>query len=359
MSKRQTLSGDRVQSSGQSDRTSEPARHGTANRPVLPENPPDLGKKVVNCVVVANADGQRLDNYLMSRLKGAPRSLIYRIIRRGEVRVNSGRAKASRRLLTGDVVRIPPLRLSPPSTTPVVSTAAKRTLDAPVFEDEFLLVLDKPSGLAVHAGSTLDSGLVEQVRQQRSNLEFLELAHRLDRETSGCLVLAKDRKTLVGLHEQFRQTDGVRLRKRYQTLLYHGERRPPPLGRVLSCSQPLTDSRNRQQQARTEFTAQHRYETLSLMDVVTHTGRKHQIRRHAMNLSMPVAGDERYGDFALNRSLRKRGLKRLFLHAASIRFVHPRTGARLQLNSTLPPELTVFLSTLDRNDDNDNSDTDR
>lgn len=345
MPKRQISRDSRDQSSDQTDKSRDNAGGRAVDRLDRSPNSPVLAGKVVKLQINAGADGQRLDNFLMGQLKGAPRSLIYRIIRRGEVRVNSGRSKADRRLVTGDLVRIPPVRLSPAGAAPVVSHAARFASETPLFEDEHLLVVNKPSGLAVHAGSTLDSGLVEQFREQRQGIGFLELAHRLDRDTSGCLVLAKDRKTLLTLHEQFRRSAEVHLSKKYVTLMRHGST-PPPLKREMVCTVTLTDPRDRQQQAHSVFVPQRRFGDLSLMNVVIQTGRKHQIRRHAAVLSMPVAGDDRYGDFELNRRLRRQGLKRLFLHASSIQLKHPRDGRLLTFAAELPPELSEFVDRL-------------
>jgi len=306
-----------------------------------------VGAQVAILTITEAADGQRLDNFLLNRLKGAPRSLIYRIIRRGEVRVNGGRARADRRLSEGDRVRVPPVRLSGPSAVAVVSRATRTAIESPLFEDEHLLVVDKPSGLAVHGGTAVQSGIVEQLRQHRPNAAFLELVHRLDRDTSGCLVLAKNRKSLLGMHEQFRQSGAGGLAKRYVALMRQAGSSKPPLNRKLVVNQPLNDARHQARQAVTEFWPRRHFSGATLMDVEIHTGRKHQIRRHAVVLEMPIAGDDRYGDYEFNRQLRKHRLKRLFLHAAAIRFKHPVSGRVIEVATELPEDLNSCLDSLE------------
>jgi len=305
------------------------------------------GAQVANLTITESADGQRLDNFLLNRLKGAPRSLIYRIIRRGEVRVNGGRARADRRLSEGDRVRVPPVRLSGQGAAAVVSRATRSAIESPLFEDEHLLVVDKPSGLAVHGGTAVRSGIVEQLRQHRPDAAFLELAHRLDRETSGCLVLAKNRKSLLGMHEQFRQSGAAGLVKRYIALMRQAGDSQPPVDRKLIVNQPLNDSRHQDKQAVSEFWPRRHYSGATLMDVEIHTGRKHQIRRHAVVLEMPLAGDDRYGDYGFNRQMRKHRLKRLFLHAAAIRFRHPISERLIELETELPEDLNNCLDSLE------------
>lgn len=350
MSNRQTKQDHRSQRSDQSGDKKAKSAKNTVNSGNGAGGEAAIGVKVVNLTVTTAADGQRLDNFLLAYLRGAPRSLIYRIIRRGEVRVNSGRAKADRRLVDGDRVRIPPVRLPPARSTVVVSQATRSSVAAPLYEDEFLLVVNKPSGLAVHAGSTLASGLVEQLREYRDNPDYLELAHRLDRETSGCLILAKSRKALLGLHEQFRHSATTRLRKEYVALVRSNKHREAGSqlrhSREIVCDEPLPDARDKQQKALSIFTPLNNYELATLMNVTIHSGRKHQIRRHAMSLSLPVAGDDRYGDFEFNRKIKRYGLKRIFLHASSLEFQHPMTHQTLVVESDLPDDLRAVLNSM-------------
>lgn len=286
--------------------------------------------------------GQRLDNFLIARLKGVPKSHIYRIVRSGEVRVNGGRASVSQRLGEGDQVRIPPIRLAEPG-----NPAAPVGLELPVlFEDDQLLIVDKPAGLAVHAGSGIASGLVERLRVGRSDCRFLELAHRLDRETSGVLVLAKRRPALVAMHAALRERQAD---KRYVCAV--AGRFRDELRRVKLALRRLPETGGERrvvvderegQAAETVIRRLARTEEFSLLEAQLVTGRTHQIRVHLAHLGHPILGDDRYGDFALNRALRTRGLKRMFLHAASMAFPHPVTGESLTIRSPLPPDLDTF-----------------
>ncbi len=274
-------------------------------------------------VVDEDFSGQRIDNYLMGRLKGVPRPHIYRLLRRGEVRVNRARVRQHYRLATGDLVRIPPLRFNPesePARSPTPSD--KRMIERAILhEDERLIVLDKPSGIAVHGGSGIDFGVIESLRALRPDLRRLELVHRLDRDTSGCLVIAVDRTTLKELHKAIRQGS---VRKEY-LLLVKGDCGSKPL----VCDAPLkreerhhldrivrVDSTGKP--SRTRFEPLARGEIASLVRARPLTGRTHQIRVHAASLGLFLAGDRKYGDRAFNRRMRDLGLHRLFLHASSI-----------------------------------------
>lgn len=289
------------------------------------------------------AAGQRVDNFLLARLKGVPKSHVYRILRSGEVRVNSGRVAASHRLEAGDRVRVPPVRIA----LREAGEAPAPALDLPVlFEDEHLLAVDKPAGLAVHGGSGIAHGAIERLRAARPQARFLELVHRLDRETSGVLLLAKKRSALASLHEDLRE--GA-MDKRYLVAVagrFRDERR-----RVRAALRKFSTGEGERRvavderegrEAETVFRRLARTGEFSLLEAELLTGRTHQIRVHLAHIGHPVLGDEKYGDFALNKALRKRGLRRMFLHAAQLSFDHPATGVRLTVASPLPGELESF-----------------
>ena len=297
------------------------------------------------------AAGQRIDNFLLRHLKGVPRSHLYRVLRRGEVRVNKGRVKPEYRLQAGDEVRIPPLRRA---DAPPPTRSAARDLtwidDAVLFEDDRLLVIDKPAGLAVHGGSGLSYGFIELLRLARPQQE-LELVHRLDRDTSGCLLISKRRSTLRDLHQLLRENQ---VEKRYLALL------AGPMPRAeLSVDAPLRKNAlqsgervvridfDEGKAAQTVFRTQRSLAGASLVEARILTGRTHQIRVHAAHLGLPVAGDEKYGDAVRNRELRAFGLRRLFLHAARLRFRAPHSGRVLQIEAPLPHDLTGVLGALE------------
>ena len=308
--------------------------------------------------------GQRLDNFLLRHLKGAPKSLIYRIIRSGEVRVNKGRAEASTKLAASDLVRVPPVRLEakPESTRAPAAGSARAGTDLPVlFEDEALLAINKPAGLAVHGGSGVRFGVIEALRAARPEAKFLELVHRIDRDTSGVLLLAKKRAALVAMHELLREG---RTDKRYLTLVagrwpheakHHiktalakyvtreGERR---VGESDDESEYSKD-------AHTVVSVVKRFAGVpgdgagvTLLEAQIKTGRTHQIRVHLASAGYPILGDDKYGDFALNKIEAKHGLKRMFLHAAKISFIHPLTQSRLRIEARLPPDCERYLARL-------------
>jgi 23S rRNA pseudouridine955/2504/2580 synthase len=307
----------------------------------------DLSKESVTFLEVGEESaGQRIDNFLLKRLKGVPKSHVYRILRSGEVRVNKGRAAADRRLEIGDRVRVPPVRVAEKAD----ETAVPARDFSVVFEDEALLVIDKPAGVAVHGGSGVDFGVIEQLRRARPQAKFLELAHRLDRETSGLLIVGKKRSALIRLHDLFR--DGG-IDKRYLTLV-KGHWRDKLRNVKLPLYKYLTPEGERRVRVSPEGKEAHSIMRLkdrwltpqgefSLLEVELRTGRTHQIRVHLAHLGFPILGDEKYGDFTLNRDLQKAGLKRMFLHAASMRLPHPLTGEKLDLSATLPKELEKFL----------------
>jgi 23S rRNA pseudouridine955/2504/2580 synthase len=285
--------------------------------------------------------GQRIDNYLLARLKGVPKSRIYRVIRGGEVRINSKRVQASTRVAAGDRIRVPPIRV------------AEREEDVPaphfklpiLFEDEALVAIDKPSGLAVHGGSGVAHGVIESLRSMRPEARFLELVHRLDRETSGVLLLAKKRASLTALHEMMRTRAmdkrylvGVsgRFRNEMQRVRVALEKR------VTAAGDKRVSVSEQGQEAETVFRRISRGARFSLLEAELLTGRTHQIRVHLAHLRHPVLGDDKYGDFELNKALRKEGLKRMFLHAASLGLAHPLTGEPMKLEAPLPKDLDEF-----------------
>lgn len=298
------------------------------------------------------AEGQRLDNYLIRIAKGVPKSHVYRIVRQGEVRVNKGRVAVDYRLAAGDQLRIPPMRLAERAPTPLAAVPPA-ALPPILYEDEHLIAVDKPAGLAAHGGSGIAFGLIERVRAARPNQPFLELVHRLDRETSGILLLAKSRRALIQLHEDLREG---RVEKFYSVLVkgdWVNDRQHVRL--------PLTKYVNRDGERRvsvdaegaeshTVFSLVRRFGRFSLLDADLKTGRTHQIRVHLAHLGFPVVGDDKYGDFDLNKRV-ARGvdsprLARMFLHAGAAGFKHPVTGRPLSLQAPLPRECTDFLKGL-------------
>lgn len=298
--------------------------------------------------VGAESAGQRVDNYLTKRLKGVPKSHIYRILRSGEVRINSRRIGPDYRVREGDRLRLPPVRTARPAPTPHLPV---RRLDAEVLhEDDVLLVIDKPAGVAVHGGSGISRGVVEQLRLERPQSRFLELVHRLDRDTSGVLMLAKRRSALLDLHRQLREGE---VRKHYLVLVkgvWRDSRRAVqvPLKKyVLASGERRVAAAAGGLPAHTVFRLQRAWAAYSLLEAELKTGRTHQIRVHLAHLGFPIAGDDKYGDFPLNKALAKEGLSRMFLHAYRTVITHPQTGAPLALEAPLPPELKRFVERLE------------
>ncbi|HEY5971873.1 MAG TPA: RluA family pseudouridine synthase [Pseudoxanthomonas sp.] len=303
--------------------------------------------------VPEDREGQRLDNFLMGQLKDAPRSLVYKLVRSGQVRVNGGRAKADRKLEAGDEIRIPPVTLSNPEDKgPPPSGFLERLEAAIVFEDARLLVLNKPTGVASHGGSGISFGAIETLRALRPN-QSLELVHRLDRDTSGLLIVAKKRSALTELQALMREDGGNGIRKRYLTLL--AGRMPDG---VMSVDAPLhvglRQGGERHVQVNpigkpslSHFKVLERRGGHSYCEVRIETGRTHQIRVHAQHIGHPVAGDDKYGDEAINRRLREQaGLKRLFLHAASLEFTLDGGQVPYVLNAPLAEDLAAALDRL-------------
>ena len=305
---------------------------------------------VVRHMIGEEAGGQRIDNFLIRICKGVPKSHVYLILRSGQVRVNSKRVRPDYRLKMGDEVRVPPLRQGPEKAVlPVPAGQDFRV----VFEDDALLVIDKPAGMAVHGGSGVSYGVIEQLRRQRPQARFLELAHRLDRETSGLLLVAKKRSALTALHDMFREG---RIEKRYLALVKG--RWMELLRHVrLPLVKYLTEEGERRVSVSQEGKAAHsvvrlvaRWQNFSLIEVELETGRTHQIRVHLAHLGFPLCGDDKYGDFALNKALQKQGLGRMFLHAAKLALDHPLTGERIELTAVLPEDLARFLVRVGQNE---------
>jgi 23S rRNA pseudouridine955/2504/2580 synthase len=314
----------------------------------------DLSKDSVNQLTVdETGQGQRIDNFLLRILKGVPKSHIYRILRSGEVRVNRKRARPDVRLAVGDLLRIPPIRTGTPSDTRE-RPAAPASFPI-LYEDDALIAVDKPAGLAVHGGSGIAFGLIEQLRAGRPNAKFLELVHRLDRDTSGVLLIAKKRASLVALHKALREG---RVDKRYLALV-KGMWRDAKRQVELPLTKFLTADGERRvrvesdggKTARTVFylrKALPEFEpAMTLLEAELHTGRTHQIRVHLTHLGFPLAGDDKYGDFPWNRALGRQGLKRMFLHAWKLAVTHPDGAREIALESPLPNDLQSFLSRAD------------
>jgi 23S rRNA pseudouridine955/2504/2580 synthase len=304
--------------------------------------------------------GQRVDNFLIRRCKGVPKSHIYRIIRDGQVRVNKKRVQADTRLEAGDELRIPPMRIAQAQAGERAAPASEFPV---LFEDDDLLIVDKPDGVAVHGGSGVSFGVIEQLRSARPNAKFLELVHRLDRETSGVLMLAKKRSALLSLHEQLQ---GGRTDKRYAALVVgqvakqkanlkfalqkytgtNGER----VVHVVPEDAPGAQTAHTVIGAKKVFGATAMLVSgASLVEAQLRTGRTHQIRVHLAHIGHPILGDERYGDFALNKSLAKSGAKRMFLHAHTLKFAHPKTAEAMFVEAPLPGEFADFMNRLEKN----------
>jgi len=307
---------------------------------------------VTHLVIGEEEEGQRLDNFLIRLCKGVPKSHLYRILRSGEVRVNSGRVDATYRLVIGDKLRIPPIRIAERPQNEV-DEAAKQRVDLPIiYEDEALLVIDKPEGIAVHGGSGVSFGVIEALRRQRPLAKFLELAHRLDRETSGILLVGKKRLALTALHDMFRE-HGAGADKRYLVLVK---------GRWMNTTQHvklplykfLTEGGERRVMVREDGKASHtvfrllaRWPEMSLLEAQLKTGRTHQIRVHLAHLGFPILGDEKYGEFAHNKNLKRDGLKRMALHAWRMAFRHPLTAAPLECFAPLPDSIGSYIAAVD------------
>ena len=313
---------------------------------------PAPAPQVRRLLVDAESAGQRLDNYLIRVLKGVPKTYVYRVIRSGEVRVNKGRAGADTRVAEGDEIRVPPVRMAAPRADSLPPVPAR---EFPVLlEDDHLLAIAKPSGVAVHGGSGVAHGVIEQLRQSRPDARFLELVHRLDKETSGVLLLAKKRSALTALQDQFRARDTGKI---YAALVFGAW---PAKLKVID--QPLHKSTDAAGERHVRVVSPanedgRRSITLirsvlpaggcSLLEVSLKTGRTHQIRVHLAHAGHAIVGDPKYGDFARNKAFAKeRGFGRMFLHALELAFDHPATGVRTTLHAPLPPECATLLAAL-------------
>jgi 23S rRNA pseudouridine955/2504/2580 synthase len=313
---------------------------------------PPGATSAVSYVVADERDaGQRLDNFLVRTLKGVPRTHVYRLLRKGEVRVNSRRARPDQRLAVGDRVRLPPVRQAEPraSSTPRDDLQARVTA-AILYEDADLIAINKPAGLAVHGGSGLSHGVIEALRAARPELGELDLVHRLDRETSGCLLIAKRRAALRDLHAQLREG---RVEKRYLALVCrHWQLGHKRIELALATDERRSGERHvavrshGQAAVSTFHPVQFYGNVATLMEVELGTGRTHQIRVHAAHAGNPVAGDDKYGDRDCNTRLREMGLVRMFLHAASIGVTRPGTAEPLHISAPLPEDLRAVLDAL-------------
>ncbi|OCA53154.1 Ribosomal large subunit pseudouridine synthase C [Photorhabdus namnaonensis] len=295
--------------------------------------------------------GQRVDNFLLARLKGVPKSMIYRIVRKGEVRVNKGRVKPEYKLSAGDVVRIPPVRVAERQEAPVSAKLDKVAAlgDCILYEDDHILVLNKPSGTAVHGGSGLSFGVIEGLRVLRPEAKFLELVHRLDRDTSGILLIAKKRSTLRALHEQLRlkqmQKDYLAL-VRGQWQSHCKVVQAPLLKNILQSGERIVKVNNEGKPSETRFKVEERFTNATLVKASPVTGRTHQIRVHTQYAGHPIAFDDRYGDKVFDSQLSDTGLNRLFLHASALKFTHPSTGETLRLEAPMDEQLRYCIKTL-------------
>jgi 23S rRNA pseudouridine955/2504/2580 synthase len=325
--------------------------------PAPVSEPAPVAAAAVRLVAVeADYDGQRLDNFLLRELKGVPKTHVYRIIRSGEVRVNKGRAAADTRRAAGDLVRVPPVR----TATPAEPAEAAPPREFPIlFEDEHLIAIDKPAGTAVHGGSGVSFGVIEQMRRARPEQKYLELVHRLDRETSGILLLAKKRSALVALQDQFRgRTTG----KTYAALVVgHWPAKLKVIDVALLRTEDAAGDRRVRavdnehadgQRSISLVRIAQQFAATTLLDVTIKTGRTHQIRVHLQNAGHVIVGDDKYGDFALNRRY-ARGeavpgvrFERMFLHARALAVDHPATGERLELQAPLPPDCAALVAAL-------------
>jgi 23S rRNA pseudouridine955/2504/2580 synthase len=313
------------------------------------EKPPNA----VRMVEISSAQaGQRLDNYLLTRLKGVPKSHIYRLLRSGQVRVNKGRKKPNYRLQSGDSIRIPPVTTAEREEKAIPDAVIDMLKDAQLYENSDILVLNKPSGIAVHGGTELDFGIIEAIRKMYPG-QYIELVHRLDRDTSGCLVLAKNRDTLTRLHQSLKNrgndTGSIGVEKTYIALLaglwQDGAKTVQlPLRKFRRGGEHRVEVSADGASAISHFKLVQHYKGASLMQIQIETGRTHQIRVHAAASGHPVAGDNKYGDAAFNRKMKKQGLKRLFLHASHI--VLP-LGEGLSVHAPLPEELSRVLDNIE------------
>jgi len=294
--------------------------------------------------------GQRLDNFLIRHLKGVPKSRIYNLLRKGEVRINKGRVKPDTRVKDGDIIRIAPIRVAQRGDPAVPGQQLRRYLAENIlFEDEGLLIINKPAGLAVHGGSGISLGAIEALRAERPDARFLELVHRLDRDTSGCLMLAKKRSVLLELQQAMQRN---KIDKRYLALVKgqwpkgKSTINAPLLKNQVSSGERIVRVDVEGKASVTHFKISQRFKEATLLEVTLETGRTHQIRVHCQFSGQPVAGDPKYGDTHFNESLKDSGLKRMFLHASNLRFRHPLSGDWVDVEAPLPKDLQPILKNL-------------
>jgi 23S rRNA pseudouridine955/2504/2580 synthase len=311
-------------------------------------NEPQFESPKVSFVEISeDHSDQRLDNFLCTHLKGVPKSRIYRIVRKGEVRVNKGRVDVHYRLVAGDIIRIPPVRVAERTEESFIPQGLKDALQHSIlFEDDGFLIINKPAGFAVHGGSGVSSGIIEGLRLIRPEARFLELVHRLDKDTSGCLVIAKKRSALRQFHEMFRDNN---IHKTYVALLSGQWKRKklivnaPLLKNVAKGGERMVSISPLGKEAETLFRRLQQFSEVTLVEASPKTGRTHQIRVHAVSLGHPIVGDERYGQDDTNKYFRNKGYKRMFLHAQTLRFQHPVTGLAMVITAPLPPQLDKLL----------------
>jgi 23S rRNA pseudouridine955/2504/2580 synthase len=295
--------------------------------------------------------GQRLDNFLLRELKGVPKTHVYRVIRSGEVRINRGRAAADTRLALGDEVRLPPVRVAEPKSAAAVPAREFAVL----HEDDQLLAIDKPAGVAVHGGSGVSFGVIEQLRRARPDARFLELVHRLDKETSGVLLLAKKRSALTALQDQFRERGTTKVYAALVNGAWPAGRKviDVPLLKTLDAQgerhvRAVAADHDEARRSITLVKVARKFAAHTLLDVTLKTGRTHQIRVHLAHEGHPIVGDPKYGDFALNRTMARGELRfaRMFLHARHLAFDHPASGERIMLDAPLPDDCAQLLERL-------------
>ena len=308
------------------------------------------GKKVVLMTIEPDYAGQRLDNFLMRILKGVPKSKIYKIVRKGEVRVNKGRVAVNYRLNSGDIVRIPPVRQSQPDQNQPHNGLKKSLKDAILFENNEIIVLNKPSGMAVHGGSGISFGVIETLRAMRPEEKSLELVHRLDRETSGCLLISKKRSALKKLHDLIRE-DGIE--KKYQALVQGSWGKKTSLKidvplrkNTLRGGERIVRVDPDGKSSLTYFSILEKFQDVMLVEALLKTGRTHQIRVHLQYAGTPILGDFKYGNEQANRKMKSVGLYRLFLHAASLAYTDPESGKLMLFKAPMDSELEEVLSVL-------------
>lgn len=319
-----------------------------------PNSVPNLAQKVTVKLITIDEDhaGQRIDNFLLTHLKGVPKSMIYRIVRKGEVRVNKKRIKPEYKLQDGDIVRVPPVRVSKTDARPGPSaklTKVSQLESRIVYEDKFLIVLNKPAGIAVHGGSGVDFGVIEAMRSLRPQQKFLELVHRLDKDTSGLLLIAKKRSALKHLHDQLRFK---KMQKDYLALVRGAWQahdkvvKAPLLKLTLKSGERIVRVNKEGKASETRFKIMQRYSECTLVQASPVTGRTHQIRVHCQYTGHPIACDDKYSEQKFDDAMRAQGLNRLFLHAAQLKFIHPDSEEIMQVKAPLDDVLENTLKQL-------------